>query len=347
MRIEEIKILGDIDSKLIQPAIEQAENSEADAFLLRINSEGGDIDQAFRLISALKNTGKKFFAINEGFAISCGAIILAAADKAYGYPYSISLIHNPFYADGSEADEFLSKVKDSLLSILNRKIKVENLSELLSEETVWNASEALQYGLIDEIIGGDIVEVSNYNRDEVKSFYSNKIIFDKMDKELQEKIQDEMETKEESVETPAETPEVKEEAVETPTETKEETSEEVVNECGEKKEEEVKNEGEEARIAELERLLTEKDAYIAELESKLEEATGKKEEVINKETVNKISAEAIESIKHLFDSEAVLNDDTRLAEKIFDLNGDEALRLKIRNKQPELYNRLLEKYYSK
>lgn len=360
MRIEEVKIIGDVDEKMIQPAIKQVANSDADAFLLRINTEGGDVEQTFQLISELKNTGKPFYAINEGFAISCGAIILASADKSYGYPYSISLIHNPFYAETEEVDEFLVKVKDSLMSILSNKIKTDNLSQLLDDETVWNANEAKSYGLIDEIIGVSQIAVNTYTKDEVKSFFNNKKILNSMDKELQEKIQEEIQKEV--------TEEVKEETQEQPVQTEEQPQvpqeEEIKNECGEGKEEvknesveeevkteteteEVKNEGEGDKIAELERLITEKDAYIAELEAKLEEATGKKEEVINKETVNKLSAEAIESIKHLFDSEAVLNSDDKLAEKIFDINGDETLRLRIREKQPELYNKLLIKYYSK
>lgn len=184
-----------------------------------------------------------------------------------------------------------------------------------------------------------------------------------MNKELEEKIVEEVEKTVEApvvVETDKEETPATEEAVEV--EVKEDGA---VNECGETekeevknevvdvekeeevKEEEVKNEGEEERIAELERLLTEKDAYIAELEAKLEEATGKKEEVIDKGAIDKLSKDAINSIKHLFDSEAILNDDIRLAEKIFSINGDETLRLKIKNKQPELYERLMAKYYSK
>ena len=361
MKVCELKIHGDINADLIDPILAQIENSDCDAFLLRINTEGGLVDKAFQLISELKNTGKKVFAINEGFAISCGAVILASADKAFSYPYGITLIHDPFYED-ADADEFLVKVKDSLMSILSNKIKTGNLSELLSAETTWNAKEAKQYGLIDEIIGEMVLPVSNYRRDVIHSLFDNQKINLIMNKELEEKISEEVEKTvetpaNEETEKPVETPAEETPAVETPKE------EEAKNECGETKEEEVKNEGseekeaetkeevkneeEESRIAELERLITEKDAYIAELEKKLEEATGKQEEVINKETVNKLSAQAIDEIKHLFDSEAVLNDDIRLAEKIFAIDGDETLRLKIKDQQPELYQRLLAKYYSK
>lgn len=334
MRIEEIKIIGDVTEKMIQPAIQQVSDSDADAFLLRINTEGGDVVQTFQLISELKNTGKPFYAINEGFAISCGAVILASADKSYGYPYSISLIHNPFYAETEEVDEFLMKVKDSLMSILSNKIKTDNLSKLLDDETVWNANEAKEYGLIDEIIGVNEIAVNTYTKDEIKSFFNNKKILNSMDKELNEKIQEEIKKEVSEEQKPEEQkPEVTQE-------------EEIKNGCGEGGEE-VKNDGKDDRIAELERLITEKDAYIAELEAKLEEATGKKEEVINKETLDKLGKEAIESIKHLFNSEAILNSDEKLAEKIFDINGDETLRLKIREKQPELYNKLLKTYYSK
>lgn len=352
--IQEIKIFGEINEGLIQPLLSQVSNSDADAFLLRINSEGGDVTQMFQLISELKNTGKPYYAINEGFAISCGAVLLASADKSYSYPYGVSLIHNPFYSDTDEVDEFLIKVKDSLMSILSNKIHTDNLSELLSQETTWNAMEAKQYGLVDEIIGETIIPISNYKKEIIASFIDNKKIFNLMNTELENKINSELEEKT-NVETVTETVEEKQ--------VPQETVEEVKNECGQGKEEEVKNETKEEeevktneevkneedenKIAELERLLTEKDAYIAELESKLEEATGKKEEVINKETINKMSQEAIESVKHLFESEAIVNDDSKLAEKIFSINGDETLRINIKNKQPELYNRLLEKYYSK
>ena len=362
MKVCELKIHGDINAELIDPILTQIENSDCDAFLLRINTEGGLVDKAFQLISELKNSGKKVFAINEGFAISCGAVILASADKAFSYPYGITLIHDPFYED-ADADEFLVKVKDSLMSILSNKIKTDNLSQLLSEETTWNAKEAKQYGLVDEIIGEMVLPVSNYRRDVINSLFDNKKFYSIMNKELEEKIVEEVEKTVEApvvVETDKEETPATEEAVEV--EVKEDGA---VNECGETekeevknevvdvekeeevKEEEVKNEGEEERIAELERLLTEKDAYIAELEAKLEEATGKKEEVIDKGAIDKLSKDAINSIKHLFDSEAILNDDIRLAEKIFSINGDETLRLKIKNKQPELYERLMAKYYSK
>jgi ATP-dependent Clp protease, protease subunit len=137
-----------------------AKSAGSSELMMHINSYGGSVAGAYQLISTIHNTGMNFIAQNEGFAISAAGILLASANDARCYDYSIALVHDPLIGGQTlnetkgKDKEFLTKVKDGLMSILNKRFKmdIEDLKVMMSKETTMNADEQKLIGLVDSII---------------------------------------------------------------------------------------------------------------------------------------------------------------------------------------------------
>lgn len=126
----------------------------------RINSYGGSVKAAYDIVSEMKTLDVVTNSINEGFAVSAASIILAAADNARAFDFSMAMIHDPLLGNKTLEDtkgkdkEFLQSVKDGILAIYKHRIKVplKELSKMLTKETSLNASQQKDLGLVDEII---------------------------------------------------------------------------------------------------------------------------------------------------------------------------------------------------
>lgn len=140
--------------------IKLAGESGVTDLVIHINSYGGSVKGAWDIVSAFKNSGMKVTAINEGFAVSAASLILAAADYSKAYDYSTALIHDPLMGNKTLAKtsgsdrEFLTKIKDGLMSIYQAKfnISTESLSTMMTKETSLNAQDQKNIGLVNEII---------------------------------------------------------------------------------------------------------------------------------------------------------------------------------------------------
>jgi len=128
--------------------------------IFRINSYGGSVKAAYDIVSEMKTLNIVSTAINEGFAVSAASVILAAADKAKAFDFSMAMIHDPLMGNKSleqtsnKDREFLQRVKDGIIQIYKSRINipVEQLSKMLTKETSLNALEQKELGLVDEII---------------------------------------------------------------------------------------------------------------------------------------------------------------------------------------------------
>lgn len=137
---------------------------------LRINSPGGNVFQALAIYHFLKNSQIKSTAIIEGLAASAATIIALGAGKLQMAENSLFMIHNPFMnymmMAAAEAEElrelseemkkdadFLDKVKDQLVGVYQKKTKqsTKKITAWMTDETWFDAAEALEAGFVDEI----------------------------------------------------------------------------------------------------------------------------------------------------------------------------------------------------
>ncbi|RMF75172.1 MAG: ATP-dependent Clp protease proteolytic subunit [Planctomycetota bacterium] len=129
---------------------------------LYINCPGGDIDDTLAIYDTMRFLRCDIATYCLGNASSGAAVILAAGTKGkrYALPHSKIMIHQPWgYVGGQAADmriqaEEILKVKKTLCEILAEATgkSVKQIEEDTERDRYMDAKEALEYGIVDEII---------------------------------------------------------------------------------------------------------------------------------------------------------------------------------------------------
>ena len=139
----------------------ESENPDRDISLY-INSPGGDINGLFAIYDTMQYIRPDVTTICFGQAASAAAVLLAAGTpgKRLALPHSRILLHQPYAgAQGQVSDiEFVSqevqRLKLQLEEILARHTgqSVDKIHTDTDRDFVLTALEALEYGIIDEVI---------------------------------------------------------------------------------------------------------------------------------------------------------------------------------------------------
>jgi ATP-dependent Clp protease protease subunit len=127
-----------------------------------INCPGGDIDDTLAIYDTMRFLNCDVATYCVGAASSGAALILAAGAKGkrYALPHAKIMIHQPWGMLGGQAadmriqaDEIL-KVKRTIIDILARHSGrgSEQVEKDIERDRFMDAREALDYGLIDEIL---------------------------------------------------------------------------------------------------------------------------------------------------------------------------------------------------
>ena len=142
----------------------EAEDPEKDINLY-INSPGGVVSAGLAVYDTMQYIKSPITTICMGMAMSFGALLLAAGTKGkrYALPHSRVMIHQPLiYGEGLsgqvtdidiEAKE-LFKTKEKLIEIMAKHTgqSTEKIKQDTERNYYMSAQEALNYGLIDEVI---------------------------------------------------------------------------------------------------------------------------------------------------------------------------------------------------
>lgn len=142
---DDLKALGDID-----------------VINLHINSPGGEVFEGIAIYNMLKQHKAYINVYVDGLAASIASVIAMAGDTVYMPENSMLMLHNPSTIVFGNADDLrkeaddLDKITQSVLtSYLDKagdKLEEEQLSEILDNETWLSASEAIDFGLADEVL---------------------------------------------------------------------------------------------------------------------------------------------------------------------------------------------------
>ena len=151
---------------------------------LHINSGGGDCFQALAIYNTIKQYSGKVVVSIEGLCASAATIIAMGGSKITIAANSLMMIHNPSVGLVGYFDENdISKVANSLSAVKSTLIQTyqartgkseRELAKLLSAETWFTASEAIENGFADEILG----EVSSQYDDSKQILFVNKMSVD-------------------------------------------------------------------------------------------------------------------------------------------------------------------------
>ena len=159
-----------IDDNVANIAIAQllfleAEDPERDVYLY-INSPGGSVYAGLAIYDTIQHMKAPVSTVAVGIAASMGAILVAAGaeSKRSALPNARIMIHQP--SGGShgtasdieiQAKEILS-TKERLTQILAQHTgqKSERIDEDIDRDRFMSAEEAVDYGLIDQILEGPL-----------------------------------------------------------------------------------------------------------------------------------------------------------------------------------------------
>lgn len=172
-----IYVNGEIDSEMcerVRQEIDTALNNGSTKITFKINSPGGSVVSAlamYDLISALHIETEAFV---YGISMSAATYLLVAADKAVATPSASIMIHpcsGGLYGTLKEIEadlEYFSSLQNRVLAIYASKTgkTPEEIEEIWEPAKYFNAQEAVDFGLIDEIsLGGLVNQFENEAQD--------------------------------------------------------------------------------------------------------------------------------------------------------------------------------------
>ena len=139
---------------------------EGNEIELHINSNGGSVKEGVAIYNLLKQCTNQKTGIVDGVAHSVAFLILQSCDTRKMCLGTTALVHEMWMRCSGNATQ-LRKYADDLDDMMesNRKVFLERatitedeLIELMKNETYLTPEKALEYGLIDEIMGEKKVE---------------------------------------------------------------------------------------------------------------------------------------------------------------------------------------------
>lgn len=161
-KTEVINLVGDVDIDMFKSLIAQLGQAsfETDRFVIRINTEGGDVYQALAIydtINLISNAGIKVDIHATGAVMSAGMIILQAGTKRLATKNATFMIH---YGEEMNNTSESAKHNRNIFKLLKKimfkhcTVGARTTNTWFKTDTYFNTTEAINYGLIDGIVGG-------------------------------------------------------------------------------------------------------------------------------------------------------------------------------------------------
>ena len=160
-----IFISGEINNNLANIVVSELlylDSINHDDISIYINSPGGEITSGLAIYDTMNFIKSDVKTICVGMSASMGAFLLSSGtkNKRYALKNSEIMIHQPLGgAEGKATDikiaaEHILKIKDKINKILSKNTN-QSLKKIIKDtecDYFMSAKEALDYGLIDEII---------------------------------------------------------------------------------------------------------------------------------------------------------------------------------------------------
>jgi ATP-dependent Clp protease protease subunit len=175
-RQRDVYLIGDIEKDTARTCIErlrELSNDNARPINLYINSAGGNVTDGLAIHDVVRHIvsrGIEVSVIVQGMAYSMGSIVLQAASdgKRLTYPHSWIMIHEPAKWAGWQSTtaaaqhlERLKQMQDQIYKILSSR-SGKPLRQIIRDtkrtDFYLDAQSALEYGLVDGIVAGELPE---------------------------------------------------------------------------------------------------------------------------------------------------------------------------------------------
>ena len=139
----------------------ESENPDKDIHLY-INSPGGSISAGMAIYDTMQFIKPQVSTLCIGMAASMGAFLLQAGEKGkrFGLPNSTVMIHQPlggFQGQASDIEihaKYILSLRERLYSLMAQHTgrSVEDIARDSERDNFLTASEAMEYGLIDQVL---------------------------------------------------------------------------------------------------------------------------------------------------------------------------------------------------
>lgn len=170
-RLRDLYLIGDIDKDSARAVIERLRelgNDSRKPITLYINTAGGNVTDGLALHDAIRllvTLGIDVTVVVQGMAYSMGSVVLQAASpgRRLAFPHSWIMIHEPAKWAGwqstTAAAQHLDRLKQMqaqiyrILSVRSGRPLRQIIKDTKRTDLYLDATKALEYGLIDQILG--------------------------------------------------------------------------------------------------------------------------------------------------------------------------------------------------
>jgi ATP-dependent Clp protease protease subunit len=175
-RLRDVYLIGDIEKDTARACIERLRelaNENNRPITLFINSAGGNVTDGLAIHDAARHIisrGIEITIIVQGMAYSMGSVVLQAASEGrrLAFPHSWIMIHEPAKWAGWQSTsaaaqhlERLKQMQDQIYKILSSR-SGKPLRQIIRDtkrtDFYLDAQNALDYGLIDSVVAGELPE---------------------------------------------------------------------------------------------------------------------------------------------------------------------------------------------
>src|SRR5262245_19772573 len=186
-RLRDVYLIGDIEKDTARACIERLRelaNESGRPITLFINSAGGNVTDGLAIHDAVRfiiSRGIEITISDQGMAYSMGSIVLQSASdgRRLAFPHSWIMIHEPAKWAGWQSTtaaaqhlERLKQMQDQIYRILSSR-SGKPLRQIIRDtkrtDFYLDAQKALEYGLVDAIVAGELPEPKATQLDAVES----------------------------------------------------------------------------------------------------------------------------------------------------------------------------------
>jgi ATP-dependent Clp protease, protease subunit len=186
-RLRDVYLIGDIEKDTARTCIERLREMAHDngrPITLFINSAGGNVTDGLAIHDAIRHIisrGIDVTIIVQGMAYSMGSIVLQAASEGrrLAFPHSWIMIHEPAKWAGWQSTtaaaqhlERLKQMQDQIYRILSSR-SGKPLRQIIRDtkrtDFYLDAQKALEYGLVDAVVAGELPEPKPASLDPIDS----------------------------------------------------------------------------------------------------------------------------------------------------------------------------------
>ena len=175
-KLRDVYLIGDIEKDTARTCIERLRelaNDGSKPITIYINSAGGNVTDGLAIHDSIRHVvsrGIEVTIIVQGMAYSMGSIVLQAASdgRRFAFPHSWIMIHEPAKWAGWQSTtaaaqhlERLKQMQDQIYRILSSR-SGKPLRQIIKDtkrtDFYLDAQKALDYGLIDAVVAGELPE---------------------------------------------------------------------------------------------------------------------------------------------------------------------------------------------